>query len=108
LAEQVAAGTLPPVEERLPPDPVVVTPTNTVGTYGGTLRSEGLAPETAAEAQHLMVTGFTRFSQDLSVMYPELLESFQFNEDATSCTMILRKGLKCWLLPTFGERALSP
>ena len=94
LAEQVAAGTLPPVEERLPPDPVVVTPTNMVGTYGGTLRSENLAPETTSDAQILMATGFTRFSHDLSVMYPEVLESFQFNEDATSCTMILRKGLK--------------
>ena len=38
LAEMVAAGTLPPVEERLPDSPVVVTPFESVGQYGGTWR----------------------------------------------------------------------
>jgi len=94
LAEKVKAGSLPPVEDRLPPDPVVVTPTNAVGKYGGTLRSENLAPETTSDGQIIMATGFVRFSHDLSVIYPELLESFQFSEDAKSCTVTLRKGLK--------------
>ena len=37
LAEQVAAGTLPPVDERLPLEPRVAPPVEEVGTYGGTL-----------------------------------------------------------------------
>ena len=37
LAEQVAAGELPPVEERLPGNPLVVGPLNEIGTYGGNL-----------------------------------------------------------------------
>ena len=37
LAARVATGELPPVEERLPPEPVVITPLEEVGQYGGTL-----------------------------------------------------------------------
>ena len=37
LASLVAAGELPPVEERLPLDPKVFEPLDEIGTYGGTL-----------------------------------------------------------------------
>jgi len=39
LDELVKAGTLPPVAERLPKDPRVVTPVEKVGKYGGTWHS---------------------------------------------------------------------
>ena len=35
LAELVKAGQLPPVEERLPQNPVVVQPIDEIGKYGG-------------------------------------------------------------------------
>ena len=38
LADMVAAGDLPPVEERLPDNPLVLEPFEEIGTYGGTLR----------------------------------------------------------------------
>ena len=38
LAARVASGDLPPVEDRLPDDPLVITPVERVGTYGGTWR----------------------------------------------------------------------
>ena len=38
LAALVAAGELPPVDERLPVNPSVRTPLEEVGTYGGTVR----------------------------------------------------------------------
>jgi len=34
----VKKGELPPVEERLPKEPFVVTTYDEIGTYGGTLR----------------------------------------------------------------------
>ncbi|MYI41310.1 MAG: hypothetical protein F4063_05120, partial [Chloroflexi bacterium] len=37
LAEMVAAGELPPVEERLPAQPAVVQPLEQIGEYGGEL-----------------------------------------------------------------------
>ena len=38
LAELVAAGTLPPVDERLPENPMVMDVAEGIGNYGGTLR----------------------------------------------------------------------
>lgn len=38
LRERVAAGELPPVSERLPANPLVIVPIDTIGTYGGTIR----------------------------------------------------------------------
>ena len=94
LAELVNAGTLPPVAERLPPEPLVVTPTNTVGTYGGTFFGASMAPETTSDLQLGMVTGLFRFSNDLSEVYPEVATGYEFNEDFTSCTITLREGIK--------------
>ena len=39
LKALVDAGTLPPLSDRLPKNPMVVTPLREVGTYGGTWRS---------------------------------------------------------------------
>ena len=38
LAELVKAGKLPPVEQRLPAEPLVVKPVHEIGKYGGTWR----------------------------------------------------------------------
>lgn len=38
LAERVAQGELPPVEQRLPENPAVVAPVESISTYGGTWR----------------------------------------------------------------------
>ena len=44
LAEMVAAGDLPPVEQRLPAQPVVVQPLESVGEYGGELAGPSTNP----------------------------------------------------------------
>src|SRR3990170_5019905 len=38
LAELVKAGKLPPVEKRLPEEPLVIKPLDEIGKYGGTWR----------------------------------------------------------------------
>ena len=38
LAQMVMEGLTPPVEERLPDNPLVVKPLHSIGTYGGTAR----------------------------------------------------------------------
>ncbi|MVA75585.1 ABC transporter substrate-binding protein [Auraticoccus sp. F435] len=45
LAEQVRAGQLPPLEERLPRTPMVVEPVEGMGRYGGTWRSAMITQE---------------------------------------------------------------
>ena len=38
LAELVKAGKLPPVEQRMPEEPLVIKPVHEIGKYGGTWR----------------------------------------------------------------------
>ena len=50
LAEMVAAGKLPPVEERVGPEPLVMRPTHEVGKYGGTWHRGFIGPNDGANA----------------------------------------------------------
>lgn len=96
LAEMVAAGDLPPVEERLPANPVVLVPFEEIGTYGGTLR-RGTASLSTYLTQnmtreplmmwHLPVTGD-------GPIQPNLAESWSSNDDFTEWTVNLRQGVK--------------
>lgn len=94
LADMVSAGTLPPIEERLPQNPVMVSPTNSVGKYGGTFYATAQAPETTSDAQIGMVAGLFHFSDDLQVATPEVAESYSLSDDGKICTIFLRQGLK--------------
>ncbi len=51
LADMVAAGDLPPVEERLPEDPMVIKPLGEIGKYGGTWRRGFTGP---ADGENMM------------------------------------------------------
>jgi peptide/nickel transport system substrate-binding protein len=96
LAEMVAAGELPPVEERLPDNPVVLEPLEEIGTYGGTLRRGSANLSTYLTHNytrepfimwHLPVTGD-------GPLWANLAESWESNEDFTEWTVYLRQGVK--------------
>src|SRR4030088_2097945 len=44
LAELVKAGKLPPVEQRIPQEPMIIKPLRSVGKYGGIWRRGFLGP----------------------------------------------------------------
>jgi peptide/nickel transport system substrate-binding protein len=94
LAELVKAGKLPPVEQRLPPEPVVVKPTNVVGKYGGTINGAAMSPETTNDIQDAMVNGLFRYSDDLSQIVPNVAQGYEFTNGNKSCVIKLRKGIK--------------
>ncbi|PRY00891.1 ABC transporter substrate-binding protein [Allonocardiopsis opalescens] len=95
LAERVEAGELPPLAERLPEDPVVVQPTEQVGTYGGEWNSAiagvGDWPWLGRTVGY---ESLTRWSTDWTETIPNLAESWEYNEDATQLTYTLRAGLR--------------
>jgi len=96
LAEQVKAGTLPPVAERLPESPRVVTPVEKVGKYGGTWRSGMVG---GSDRNWLFrIAGYEpllAWDREWSgKLVPNLAESVTSNDAATEFTVKLRKGLK--------------
>jgi peptide/nickel transport system substrate-binding protein len=95
LAEQVAAGTLPPLKDRLPANPYVVTPVEAVGTYGGTWQTALIGgSDTAWMAKTVGYDYLVRYTTDWSEVVPNLAESFEASEDGTAFTFTLRAGTR--------------
>jgi len=95
LAERVGKGELPPVEERLSPNPQVIEPIEEVGQYGGTVHiAIGNANALFGDPQGVMGTeGVLRIARDFNSITGGLFESWEFNEDATEQVLHMRKGL---------------
>ncbi|MBZ0303553.1 MAG: ABC transporter substrate-binding protein [Anaerolineae bacterium] len=95
LAEKVAAGELPPVEGRLPENPLVVEPVESVGEYGGVWRRafRGIADFHAyGRTVYDPVLRWPRDPKD--PVQPGLAERWEWNADSTELTLYFRKGLK--------------
>jgi peptide/nickel transport system substrate-binding protein len=96
LTEQVTDGSLPPVEERLPAQPLVVTPNAEVGEYGGTLRTWWYGPGDEENINnHLRYNMLVRMNHTTGFeIFPDIAERWESSEDATTFTFHLREGLK--------------
>jgi ABC-type transport system substrate-binding protein len=94
LAELVASGDLPPVEERLPVDPLVIEPTEMIGEYGGILRRAFTGPGDRQNYER-WINDYTIFwDTGATELRPRLAHSWESSEDATEWTFHLREGLK--------------
>ncbi|MCB2135002.1 MAG: ABC transporter substrate-binding protein, partial [Rhodobacteraceae bacterium] len=86
---------LPPLSERLPEEPLVVMPYESVGKYGGVL--DALSNATEAGTSDFMSTrhvNLVRYSDDLQTIVPNVAKSWEWNADYTQLTFHLRKGHK--------------
>lgn len=103
LAEMVAAGELPPVEERLPAEPLVVEPNNEIGIYSDPawsmadrtwnlgLRGTG---DGANFIRHVAYEGLVRWDPEWTEVIPNVAKAWEANEDGTEYTFFLREGMK--------------
>lgn len=89
------SGDLPPLEDRLPQEPLVVQPYDAIGHYGGRITGASIAPE-AGNSEWLSVrhVNLLRFLDDLQTIVPNMAKSYQWNDDYTELTVVLRKGHK--------------
>ena len=88
-------GSLPPVEDRLPDEPLVVVPYESIGKYGNTINF--LSNATEAGTSDMLSTrhvNLLRFADDLSTIVPNVAKDYEWNDDFTTLTFMLRKGHK--------------
>jgi len=93
LAEQVKAGKLPPVEQRLPENPLVV-PADEIGQYGGVWRRGFLGPSDFNGVNRVIYDVLARFGPDGAKIEMKLAESVAPSADFKTWTVKLRKGSK--------------
>jgi len=91
LRVKVAAGELPPVEERLPEEPLVVEPLEKIGRYGGTLRLAGTS-DFQYDSHAAMWASSALFSS--RGMEPYAVKNWEVSKDGKILTIRLRKGMK--------------
>jgi peptide/nickel transport system substrate-binding protein len=94
LAEMVAAGELPPVEERLPDDPLVIVPDQEVGMYGGTLRRAFTGPADSNNYVRVVYDSLVRFDTTGSEIVPHIVSSWSNSDDFHQWTLNLRPGAR--------------
>ena len=95
LAEQVKAGKLPAVEQRLPQDLLVVKPVHEIGKYGGTWRRGFTGP--ADWSGGVRVAGTDRligWDYTGTKLVPNIVAGWDISQDGKTITFKLRKGMK--------------
>ena len=94
LTDLVKAGKLPPVEQRLPENPLVVPVVDEIGQYGGVWRRGFLGPSDANHYVRITYDALVRFSPDGSKVEPKVAELVTPSADFSTWTVKLRKGSK--------------
>jgi peptide/nickel transport system substrate-binding protein len=94
LKEMVDKGELPPVEERLPENPLVIPVVDGIGEYGGVWHRGFIGPSDYNNYVRVVYDGLVRFSPDGSKVEPRLIESWESSADFTTWTIHMRKGAK--------------
>ncbi|MET9021806.1 ABC transporter substrate-binding protein [Actinopolymorpha sp. NPDC004070] len=93
LSRRVKAGDLPPLKQRLPTDPLVVTPQERIGTYGGQWDLFGDSPPAAGGAE-VYYEWLVRWSADWKKVIPNVVRSWEIEGAGRQYTFHLRRGMK--------------
>ena len=84
-----------PLSQRLPHEPLVIAPYQSIGQYGGVL--DGISKATESGTSDLLSVrhvNLVRFSDDLATVVPNVAKSWEWNADFTVLKVQLREGHK--------------
>jgi len=95
LAALVKEGKLPPVEQRIPQEPMVLKPIRSIGTYGGTWRRGFLGPGDSENGNRLR-SGDKLLFWDMTgtKIEPGVAKGYEISPDGKRTTLFLRRGMK--------------
>ncbi len=94
LRERVAAGELPPVDERLPENPSVQKPLVEIGQYGGTARVFAIDINPWNDMTESVERGRYMLMAEGAKLVPDVAEAVEMAPDKMSMTIRLRRGHK--------------
>lgn len=87
------AGELPPVEERLPQNPLVIIPPEQIGPYGGVWKQFGTGPADISLMTSMFYETLIRWDPRLREFLPNLASSWVIEEEGRIFTFHLREGI---------------
>ena len=96
LAARVAAGELPPVSQRLPENPMVIVPVDSIGTYGGTIQQIlGSDIDEESTIRKTLSENLMQYAKPVPThLIVNLAESYEFKDEGRSIIFNIRKGVK--------------
>jgi peptide/nickel transport system substrate-binding protein len=94
LADLVKAGKLPPVDQRVPQEPLVYKPVNEIGKYGGTWRMAFTGPADGQNLERHMHDHLLYWDTAVQKVVPNVAKSWEVTDDGKTITVHLRKGMK--------------
>jgi peptide/nickel transport system substrate-binding protein len=95
LQSRVDKGELPPVDQRLPENPLVVADRDAIGVYGGEVRMIHFDPVWCVSNYDWNSERLLHYSdKDLRTIVPNVFESWEVSPDGTTFTITMRKGMK--------------
>ncbi|NPV06981.1 MAG: ABC transporter substrate-binding protein [Anaerolineae bacterium] len=93
LAALVAEGKLPPVDERLPKEPLVVEVVEEIGQYGGVWRQLHMGTTDLWQNYYKTAEFLGKFNPE-GVIVPNVAKGWEFSDDGKTITIYLREGMK--------------
>ncbi|MFC5756676.1 MULTISPECIES: ABC transporter substrate-binding protein [unclassified Rhizobium] len=95
LKDKVASGALPALKDRLPENPLVIKPVESVGKYGGDWNMALVGGGSLSMLfRYQAYEPLLRYTPDWSGVTLNVAEAFDGNADSTEYTIRLRKGMK--------------
>lgn len=94
LAELVKADALPPVDRRLPQNPMLIQPEERVGKYGGVWRMAMVKLDTNLLNRTMGYESLVRWDKGWTKVIPNVAQSYEVSPDGRTFTFKLRQGMK--------------
>jgi peptide/nickel transport system substrate-binding protein len=94
LSELVRGGQLPPVEQRLPKEPLVLQPTDEIGKYGGNWRMAFTGPADKQNMERHNHDHLIYWDAKVETIVPHIAKGWDIRDGGKTIVFKLREGMK--------------